>query len=44
VRSGYFERFDQGWLYLPEMFTISVVLGAYMALADPGLLPERHTG
>ncbi len=30
-----------GWLYLGEMFAISVVLGLYMARVDPGLLRER---
>lgn len=30
-----------GWLYLGEMFAISVVLGIYMARVDPGLLRER---
>ena len=31
----------RGWLYLGEMFAISVVLGLYMARVDPGLLRER---
>src|SRR3974390_584922 len=30
-----------GWLYLAEMITISVFLGAHMARVDPGLLRER---
>jgi hypothetical protein len=30
-----------GWLYLGEMFAISIVLGLYMARVDPGLLRER---
>jgi protein-S-isoprenylcysteine O-methyltransferase Ste14 len=30
-----------GWLYLAEMIALSIVLGAYTARVDPGLLRER---
>jgi hypothetical protein len=30
-----------GWLYLGEMFALSLVLGLHAARVDPGLLAER---
>jgi len=33
-----------GWLYLGEMFALSIVLGLYMARVDPDLLRERLKG
>jgi len=33
-----------GWLYLGVMIAVSIVLGLYMARADPGLLRERLKG
>ena len=38
--AGTFDYFG-GWLYLVHMIVVSVVLGAYTARVDPGLLRER---